>query len=138
MSVHRRSSLGWSMKVSVAFSSVTLTLTERRPPALLARYLEREKTERSEVSERESGSRLLSRQRMNERRSGGRTDYLVVVVVDAVNDILSDEFEDAEVERRHLTYMVQARRRPSSSDALCAIQIHFAPRAASCMCSICG
>ena len=33
---------------------------------------------------------------MNERR----TDYLVVVVVDAVNDILSDEFEDAGVERR--------------------------------------
>ena len=32
---------------------------------------------------------------MNERR----TDYLVVVVVDAVNDILSDEFEDAGEER---------------------------------------
>ena len=60
-------------------------------------------------------------ERMNERR----TDYLVVVV-DAVNDILSDEFEDAGEERRYLTYMVQAQKsRPSSSDALCAIQMHF-------------
>ena len=89
------------MKVSsVAFSSVTLTLTERRPrpPSLLARYLEREKTERSERVTR--GCYLgVEESRDDERMNERRTDYLVVVV-DAVNDILSDEFEDAGVERR--------------------------------------
>ena len=40
------------------------------------------------------GEKSRDDERMNERR----TDYLVVVV-DAVNDILSDEFEDAGEER---------------------------------------